>query len=288
MNRANPGLSLCWGSLLGADLQTLAAQASRVGFTGITLNSAIYEDALASGLRREDIPLLLADLGLQVSNIDPLFSWFPNTAPLPGDDVIARSSCATVDQVFDLALHLGTDLINAPLGLAQPDSEAAIVDAFGALCNRAARHGLRISLEFMPFNAVDSLNTAHRIVKSAGCINGGIMFDCWHHHRTGGDPDDLLTIRGDKIFAVQLDDAAATPMLDVMEETLNYRLLPGEGCIDLPSTLSNLRTIKAVPRFDVEVFSVPLRDRPIEQQADALFTSSASLFQPLAPPNSVS
>ncbi len=276
MNSPSAPLALCWGSLHGVDFRQLADHASKAGFSGITLNTALIDDALDSGFDEAGITRLLEDLGLFVSNIDPLFSWLQGASAMPGDDLIARSSRATVDEVFDLACALDTDLVNAPLGLAQPDSEQQVVDAFGTLCQQAATRGLRVSLEFMPFNAVNDLLTAQRIVGAAGCTNGGIMFDCWHHHRAGGIADDLLGVPPDQLFAVQLDDASTHALPDIIEETLNHRCLPGTGCIDLDAILTNLAVIGAKPRFDVEVFSADLRKLPINQQAEQLFRTSQS------------
>ena len=182
-----------------------------------------------------------------------------------------------MEDVFHLAQVAGTDLVNAPLGLATPSSEQEIVDGFAALCEKAGEAGLRVSLEFMPFNQVSSLATAVRIVQQAGCDNGGIMFDCWHHHRGGGLPEDILSVPGECFFAMQLDDALPQPMEDVMEETLNHRLLPGDGCIDLVQTLRNLKTVGAEVVYDVEVFSDPLRTLGADERARRMFDAASAI-----------
>jgi len=182
-----------------------------------------------------------------------------------------------MDEVFHLAHVAGTDLVNAPLGLASPDSEAEIVDCFAVLCEHAKQEGLRVCLEFMPFNSVSNLAIAARIVEQAGCDNGGIMFDCWHHHRGGGVPEDILTVPGKYFFAMQMDDALAHPMDDIMEETLNHRLLPGHGCIDLVQTLRNLKTVGAQVVYDIEVFSKPMMSLSAPERARRMFESASSV-----------
>ena len=266
-------LSLCWGSLDGVDVLEFLKSAAGAGFVGVTLNTALYEDALATGLSAGEFRALLDDLGLCVTDIDPHFNWLPGSIALEGDAVIPRCTRATERDIFDLAHAVGTDLVNAPPGLAMPDSEQEIIDGFGALCDRAASEDLRVSLEFMPFSRVNNLELAMRIVTAAGRPNGGLMLDCWHHHRAGGAASDLLAVPGAAIFAVQLDDALPEPMSDVMEETLNYRLLPGEGCIDLPGYVAALRQIGAEPVYDVEVFKDALRGLPAAERARRLYES---------------
>lgn len=267
-------LSLCWGSLEGVDFETFLLSASGAGFAAVTLNSALYLEASSSGMTDKDISHCLRDNGLFVSDIDPLFNWLPGAPSLPGNDPISVCTRATMEDVFHLAHVAGTDLVNAPLGLITPDNEQQIVDRFAELCERAQQEDLRVSLEFMPFNQVRDLPTAARIVQQAGCDNGGIMFDCWHHHRGGGSPEDILSVSGEHFFAMQLDDALLEPMEDIMEETLNHRLLPGEGCIDLVQTLRNLRSVGAEVIYDIEVFSDPMRSLSAAERARQMFDSA--------------
>ena len=273
-------LSLCWGSMEGVALHPFLAAAAGAGFDAVTLNSVLVEDARAKGLGDADLRRLLDDHGLAVSGIDPLFNWLPGAVTLAGDDTMSRITQPTAEDIFAIAQAAGTDLVNAAMGLAVADSEQQIIDSFANLCQRAAAEGLRVSLEFMPFCQVADLDTALRIVDSAGQANGGIMLDCWHLHRSGGQPDDLLAVPGEKIIAMQLDDALAEPMTDIVEETLNHRLLPGEGCIDLARLLTNLDRIGAAVTYDVEVFKQPLRALPPAQRASAMYTAARSILDP--------
>ena len=274
-------LSLCWGSMEGVDLETFLSCAASAGFQAVTLNTAYYREAQEKGYSDKDLGQLLTDHGLTVSDIDPLFNWMPDSVSLEGSDPISLCSQASMEDIFHLAHVAGTEIVNAPLGFSNPDSEQQIVDGFAALCERASREGLRVSLEFMPFNQVPNLATAARIVEQAGCANGGIMFDCWHHHRAGGTAEDILRVPGEKFFAMQLDDAMPQAMDDILDETLNHRLLPGEGCINLPEILGALQTVGAGVIYDVEVFQASLRDLPAETRAQLMFDASSSVLHKL-------
>ncbi|MEM8497563.1 MAG: sugar phosphate isomerase/epimerase family protein [Pseudomonadota bacterium] len=272
-------LSLCWGSLDGVAFDDFLEAAASAGFDAVTLNSAFYIEARTAGISDEDFARRVRDSGLYVSDIDPLFNWLPGVTALPGDDAISLCTQASMDDVFELAHLVGTDLVNAPLGFATPESEQQIVDGFAALCEHAQQQGLRVSLEFMPFNQISNLETAARIVKQAACSNGGIMFDCWHHHRGGGVAEDILAVPGEHFFAFQLDDALAQPMADVLEETLNHRALPGEGCIDLHQILKNFDAVGAELVVDVEVFNEALRSLTTTQRAEKLYSASRAIIE---------
>ena len=268
-------LSLCWGSLDGVDFDTFLSSAAGAGFKVVTLNTALYLEARSTGLSDRDITQSIRDHGLSVSDVDPLFNWLPSAVTLTGSDAISVCTQASAEDIFHLAHVAGTNLVNAPLGLASPDSEQQIVDCFAALCEQAKQEDLRVCLEFMPFNQVSNLATAARVIQQAGCDNGGIMFDCWHHHRGGGLPEDILCVPGEYFFAMQLDDALVQPMDDIIEETMNHRLLPGEGSINLLQTLKNLKTVGAQVIYDIEVFNEPMRSLSAAERARQMFESSS-------------
>ena len=96
--------------------------------------------------------------------------------------------------------------------------------------------------------------------------NGGIVFDTWHFFR--GDPDfDLLaTVPGDRIYCVQIDDAAATPRTSLRDDTKN-RLLPGDGDLDLARAVRALAEIDALRWVGPEVISPMLEAMPAVEAA---------------------
>ncbi len=135
-NHSVSKLSLCWGSLDGVAYPEFLSAASEAGFDAVTLNSALYREATASGLSDTDIRASLRDHGLQVSGIDPLFNWLPGSVVLDGTDPISVCTQVSMEEVFHLAHVAETDLVNAPLGLATPSSEQEIVDSFGIFAKR--------------------------------------------------------------------------------------------------------------------------------------------------------
>lgn len=87
--------------------------------------------------------------------------------------------------------------------------------------------------------AIKDLKVAWDIVREANSPNGGLLFDTWHVF--GGRPDlDLLReIPGDRIFAVQISDAAQAPVQSLWYDTL-HRRIPGEGVFDLAGAVDAL------------------------------------------------
>ena len=113
--------------------------------------------------------------------------------------------------------------------------------AFAGLCDRAAEHGLLVHLEFLPWSRIPDLATAWQVVREAGRPNGGLMIDAWHYFRSGPDGALLRSIPGGSILGIQLCDAPAVAEANPLHATLHERLLPGEGELELPALLADLR-----------------------------------------------
>jgi hypothetical protein len=62
-----------------------------------------------------------------------------------------------------------------------------VATSFGRFCDRAARRGIRVHLEFIPSTGIPDLETAWEVVNRADRENGGIVFDTRHYFR--GTPD---------------------------------------------------------------------------------------------------
>ena len=132
-----------------------------------------------------------------------------------------------------------------------------LIDAFGALCERAATEGLRCDLEFIPVFGIPDLKTGWAIVDGAGASNSGIVLDMWHYMRGGRDDALLASIPGDKITAVQLCDATAeVPKgMSLAEDGLNNRRSPGEGDFPIGEIVEVLRNSGGLNNVGLEIFS---------------------------------
>jgi sugar phosphate isomerase/epimerase len=147
----------------------------------------------------------------------------------------------TLNADTDIARFLPAFETSAEIGAAfvqvvseDPDAKRA-ADRFGALCDAAARFGLRVSLEFMRFRQLPTIEAAFALVSAAGRSNGGVLVDALHLARSGGTPAAVAALPPERIAYMQLCDAPAkAPRLeDLAHESRNHRLPPGEGELPL-------------------------------------------------------
>lgn len=276
---ADGDLCLWAGSVqrLGFDERIEAAHAG--GFDSTSLFPYEVHRARAEGIGDAELRARFEDGGVRVAVIDPLARWLPTwTSPgdLPPDDPAYGD--LGPDDVFAMAVAFGADLISV-LALYDPPVTAAVGGpAFAALCDRAAAHGLRLQLEFIPGTGIHDLTAAWEIVRAANRPNGGILLDTWHFFRSGSSFELLEELPAERIFGLQIEDAPAAPPADPAHESLHGRLLPGDGELDLRRFLAAVGD-KVPALTGPEVFSDRLGALPAAELGRLLGESTRSLLR---------
>jgi sugar phosphate isomerase/epimerase len=145
------------------------------------------------------------------------------------------------------------------------------VEAFAALCDRAAEHDLLVALEFVPCTNVPDASVASRLVSAAGRRNGGLCVDSWHHFRGANDDSLLRALSAEQVVMIQLDDGPAEPIdPDFVTDTMQHRLPPGEGHFDLVGFLRALWDAGVQAPISVEVLSAEMTAKPITEVTQTL------------------
>jgi sugar phosphate isomerase/epimerase len=225
------------------------------GFSRLSLSPLDVARAEEQGTSAADLGRSLRDVGLEIV-LDPVMNWYGGApradsrfARFPLDEAMAMAEAL---QVVSMTV-IGQATSDLPLD--------EVAEPFGSVCDRAAGFGAQVHLEFIPMTAIPDLASAWTVVQGADRPNGGILFDTWHFFR--GDPDFavLEQVPGERIFAVQIDDAAAEVRGSMREDTQN-RLLPGDGDLDLPRVIRALDRIGALRWVGPEVISPVLEAMP--------------------------
>jgi sugar phosphate isomerase/epimerase len=244
------------GTLRRASLAEKCAAAVAGGFRAITLYPEDVARARAAGLALRDVRALIADHGLVLADLDPLLRW------LPGEEIPPGVPAATEQEFYAIAEAVGARSLNVAQGFGAKIDLDRAAEALAGVCDRAREHGLLVTLEYLPWSGIPDLKTALAIVERSGRANATLMFDSWHSFRGPTDDAQLEAIPGARIGSVQLNDAPAEPAGDLVSETLNARLLPGEGAIPLLRWIRILDRIGSRAPIGVEVFSQALDALP--------------------------
>lgn len=250
--------------IAGISLAERLEPARSAGFAGLSLLPAdIWAVKRAGGDARE-IAALFADNGLEIAEIDCIGNWLPSHAGSPPDHDMARLLHELTPQaVIAAAARVGARSVTVVemLGTAPSIDEAGA--AFAAICDRAADHGLIVHLEFLPFGGIPDLESAWRIVETAGKPNGALTIDAWHMARSGSTLEQLAAIPGPRIGSVQLSDGPAAAQENLLAETMTARLCPGEGAFDLAGLVRTLDEIGSRAPVGVEIFCAATAHLPL-------------------------
>lgn len=244
-----PGWVL-WSGTIGLEspIDVRISAAVVGGYARVSVSPLDVARSEAAGVSAVDLGERFRASGLDVV-VDPIMNWYGGTPP-----PTSRFGRFSAEEALRMSRDLGA-VSATVIGQGSDDVPvAAITEAFGGICDRAAEFGMQVHLEFTAIHSIRTLRTAWDIVSGADRQNGGLLFDTWHFFRTDPDFSLLEQIPGDRIFAVQVDDAHPDVMGTMRDDTLN-RLMPGDGSFDLVRALATLDRIGGLAWVGPEVIS---------------------------------
>ncbi len=273
-------LVLCSGTLINASFREMVDAAVAGGYQAISMWPKDYHGARSAGLSNADIKAILADNGLEIAELDPLLSWVPGEELGPDASPQEKAFLGVTEfDFYEIADAVGGRRLNIAQGFGTTIELDAVVLAFAGLCDRAAEHGLDVCLEFLPWSGIPDANKALEIAEKAGRANGGVMLDTWHHFRGPYDHEQLRALPGERLKGIQINDAPTQAWGVLPAETMQARLVPGEGDIDLVEILKIVRAIGSQAPIGVEVFSNDLNALPPSEVAVRCADATRALLE---------
>jgi len=192
----------------------------------------------------------LDGLGIHVAVVEAATAWSAGTT-----DAV-RSEAAQLAAAVEAVGASSVLAVCLEPVLAEPERAR---EHLAVLAEATGRVGAGVCVEFLPWSGVATLAAAWELVAPLGPAVG-IVLDTWHWQRQpgGGDLGLLASIPAERFPFVQLSDAPAAPVGDLMTETMQGRLLPGDGAIDFTAPLRCLEGIGARPFVALEIFNPAL------------------------------
>ena len=251
------------------------AAAARAGFKGVGLWHSDLEHVLQS-YTLPQMKRILDDNGMQYIEIEFLADFFHS----PGEKKRVDSD-KTRKLLFDAAEQLGGrhikvgDFFNS-----QDVPMSQMIDEFATLCREAARRGITIAYELMPFSRIDSLELTRQLLDGAAQKNGGVIFDLWHIVKLGIPYEEVMKFPKQYFIGLEINDGwLKTPAgMDLVTETTSHRKLCGQGEFDIKGFLAKLPGSNYSGPVGIEVLSQELRSWPLEKTATTAFNTTLAQF----------
>lgn len=248
------------------DLAAAIAAYADAGFAGVEFSPEHVRSYLGAGHSVEELRALLASEGLDcVGGVGGKVACFGDVAA-DNDDVRENA---------ELVAALGGDVVvvgaDGPGTTPGPAVLAEYADALGTLADLVEP---TVCIEFNWGPTLRTMRSAAEVVRRADRPNLRSLFDPAHYFCTPTKFAELTEGNVATLGHVHLDDMPPIPgeLADVNWD----RVLPGEGCLDLPAIVER---IEAGYRgyYSVEMFDEELQALPQPEAAQRLYRSVEGL-----------
>ena len=235
------------------------AAVADAGFCGMGLvadDLVLIRDTIGFARLRD----LLDESGITHFEIELIERWW-----------IPRGQAGHTYEVRDLLFEAADALSPAFIKIGSENGPATadplpLVEPLRELADEAVEHGTRVAIEPMPFSAIATVPMGVEIVSAAAHPAAGLVIDAWHVFRAGTSLDTLSAVLPpDVIFGVELNDAANEIVGTLFEDTVERRLLCGEGSFVLSGLVQLLRDKGFAGPWGVEILSESFRRLPVAQ-----------------------
>jgi sugar phosphate isomerase/epimerase len=232
-----------------------AEAAREADFASMALSPGEVGIARAAGLSPADLRGQLDQVGIAVTDLEPLRGWDEGEGAARGAE----------EAIYELADALGAARMIA-IQVVEDVEPDTVAERFAGVCDRAAAHGLTVAFEPRANSPVDAPAGVAALLERAGRDNTGIVVDCYHAHRGGWGATELVAA-GVPVVAIHLNDTTAIPLESPLRDALDNRLAPGEGDVDVPAFVTSLAAAGIEAPFAVEVLSATARELPLAEAA---------------------
>jgi sugar phosphate isomerase/epimerase len=244
---------------------------AKAGFTGI----GIWHADLDYVVKQRSLPemkRILDDHGIRYVEIEFLTDWF-----LDGER--KERSNLQKHKLLDAAEALHAHHVKVGDFYHERFSMSRLIESFATLCGDAAKHGMKVGFEVMPFAMVDTLKDSLTMVRGAGAKNGGIAFDVWHLAKMRLPYDEPRKFPPEFLVSVELNDGTFQAPWSLHEDTVNHRRFCGEGEFDVKSFVKIFQELGYRGPWGIEVLSEDIRSWPLEKVTAHAFRTTIRQFQ---------
>ncbi len=226
-----------------------ARMAGQTGYAGIGLLATELEREVARhGIH--GVAAMLEDAGIRHVELEALTDWWRD------DDAWRRS----LDQMIQWGSAIGARLIKATGDFsANPCALDDMRDAFALVAGSARQGGVPIALEIIAFSNIANVADACMVLGDRVGKGAGLMLDSWHVARGCLALDSISSLPHGAIMGVEISDVGPVIMGDLLSDTLDHRLVPGEGEVPLAGFLAAVAEAGYSGPIGLEVLSAALR-----------------------------
>lgn len=252
-----------------ADLEEALAAYSVAGFTRVEFCIPHVKQYLAAGKTLTDVRRLLDQHKLQcIGGFEAQVQCFTPAEERAKNHELLINNAMLLAELGGTGMVVGIDGPKEPVA----DVLGEMANVFAALGKQISATGVTFFIEFNWSPVVKSLRTAVEVARRSRVNNVAVVFDPAHYHCT---PTKFEMINAESvpfIRHIHLDDMADKP--GELSNCNSDRVLPGKGCLDLPTMLGALRKHGYQGEYSIEMFNAELWAMPAAKAAKLMYDST--------------
>jgi sugar phosphate isomerase/epimerase len=234
--------------------------AGKLGYAGADL---VYDDLIAARdtIGYPELRRILEGNGLVDIEVQILTDWFADGARRAESDRIRAGLLEAGEAIGAHHIKISGDFQTKELNIDRMAESLAELNA------DVVKRGFLVGIEILPFTNLATVKESRAVVEAAGIKDGGLLLDIWHMERNNIPNSDIAALPKEMIVSIEINDAAAEVQGDLWQDTLNSRLLPGQGVFDIDGFLSAVYSTGFDGPVGVEIISAEQRQKPLEAGA---------------------
>ncbi len=252
------------------DLRTRAEAAGRAGFTGMGVWYADLIHTLKTHSLK-DMKKIFDDNGIKHIELEFLQGWFADGEEKKASDIERKKFFEAADVIHPHHIKVGSFVKTSA-------TMQKMIDSFAELCADAAKRGILIGFELMPFCDIDSIEKGMQLVDGAGAKNGGICLDLWHLAKLKIPYEKIARMPLRAITSIEINDGTHECSWSLHEDTINHRLLCGQGEFDPKRFVAEMLKTGYNGPWGIEVLNAELRKKPLNEIVTSAYTTTRDQF----------
>ena len=248
------------------DLPGQIAAAARAGFASFGADADSIALFVGGGGKVEELAERIEAAGMRTFEL-PTLMIRPD----------AKATGAEIDRLVGYARVLRPEFVQ--LNVEGEVDEVVIEglrragDAFGSL-------GAKLAIEYLPWlPAIKDLASTRALLDQAAVEGAGVLVDTWHFTESGDTWEELEALPLEEIAYVQFDDHPEIEGDDLVFETIQRRVMPGEGRFELDRFCSLMKAKGYAAPVSCEILSAETRAMDLDSFARRVFETTAPYWR---------
>lgn len=252
------------------DFKDRVEACAKIGFKGMGFWHTDIEHVLLTRSAKE-MKQILNHNGIRHIELEFITDWFADGERRQESDRIRKLLLRTAETLEARHIKIGDFM-------AEPCPMDKLIEEYSTLCAEGAEHGTDIIYELLPWKTPGNLDDAMSMIEGANMANGGLMLDIWHFHSLEIANSRIENIPLKYLKGVELNDGPAKITGDWRDQTVNHRLLCGEGEFDVKGLVKAVQKAGYKGPYGVEVLNQSMRSWSLEKLAARAYETTMAMF----------